>query len=187
MTEDTVYSAISEIYAIFGKNAPSRSSTVTEVIARRVEDIPDRVRDYIVDRVAMQKALPANLSQAFRDAWESYCLAHPTAKAEKAYCRMCYGNGGWVYFKVIEGRTCQFWSFCPHCTPENEATRKTPRQLQDEGALVVPSNYTGGVARFRMDYGIDTAAPVNEYVARSIENIRAMMAAQRIQPGYAEG
>lgn len=187
MREDEVYAAVAEIYAIFGKNPPSRSSAVVEVLAKRVEDIPDRVRGYIVDRVALNKAMPTNLVQAFRDAWDSYCLAHPTAKAEKAYCRMCYGNGGWVYFKVIEGRSCQFWSFCPHCQPENEATRKTPRQLQDEGALVVPSNYAGGVAKFRVDYGIDTAAPVNEYVARSIEAIRAKMAHQRIQPGYAEG
>jgi hypothetical protein len=91
-----------------------------------------------------------------------------------------------VYFKCDrDGKTWQFWSFCPHCTPENEATRKTPRQLQDEGALVVPSNYPGGVVKFRQDYGIDAPAPVNDYARRSIENLRAMM--KRVQPGYAEG
>lgn len=186
MHEDEVYAAVAEIYAIFGKNPPSRNHAVVEVLARRVEDIPDRVRGYIVDRVALNKAMPTNLVQAFRDAWDSYCLAHPTAKAEKNQCRMCYGNGGWNYFKVIDGKTWQFWSFCPHCTPQNEATRKTPRQLQDEGALVVPSTYPGGLAKFRMDYGIDEMAQENQYVRRSIENIRSMLAGKRIQPGFAE-
>ena len=186
MSEDDVYKAIAEIYAIFGKNPPSSSSAVVKVLADRVEDIPSRVRGYIVDRIAMNKSMPTNLVQAFRDAWDSYCQAHPTAKADKAYCQYCYGNGGWVYFKAgKDGRAWQFWSFCPHCQPENEATRKTPRQLTDEGALVVPSTYPGGVAKFRMDYGIDEQAPANPHVRHTIENLRAMIAG-RIQPGYAE-
>lgn len=186
MSGDEVYGAISEIYAIFGKNPPSRTHPVVDVVARRVSDIPDRVRGYIVDRISQQKAMPANLSQAFRDAWDSYCMAHPSAQAERNRCPYCYGNGGWVYFKTDKnGKPWQFWSFCPHCMPENESTRKTPRQLQDEGALVVPSNYRGGVVQFRQDYGIDPPAPKVEYVHRSIENLRGMM--KRVQAGYAEG
>lgn len=180
MTESTVHSAISEIYAIFGKNAPSRSSTVVEVIARRVEDIPDRVRDYIVDRVAQNKALPANLSQAFRDAWDSYCQAHPTAAGRGNKCQYCYGNGGWNYFKAFgeAWHPFPFWSFCPHCTPMNEATRKTPRQLQDEGAKVVPSNYPGGVERFRQ-------VEILGWVPAEAASVPPVP--KRIQPGYAEG
>ena len=184
MTEENVHCALSEIYAIFGKNAPSRSSMVVEVIANRVMDIPDRVREYIVDRVSQNKTMPSNMVQAFRDAWDSYCLAHPSAKASGSKCQYCYGNGGWNYFKVIGGKTGQFWSFCPHCTPQNEATRKTPRQLQEEGALVVPSTYPGGLAKFRIDYGIDPMPP-KSHARQTIEKLRAMMA-QRIQPGYAE-
>lgn len=185
MTEENVHCALSEIYAIFGKNAPSRSSMVVEVIANRVMDIPDRVREYIVDRVSQNKTMPSNMVQAFRDAWDSYCLAHPSAKASGSKCQYCYGNGGWNYFKVIGGKTGQFWSFCPHCTPQNEATRKTPRQLQEEGALVVPSTYPGGLAKFRIDYGIDPMPSQNSHAIQTIEKLRAMMA-QRIQPGYAE-
>ena len=185
MTEENVHCALSEIYAIFGKTAPSRSSMVVEVIANRVTDIPDRVREYIVDRVSQNKTMPSNMVQAFRDAWDSYCLAHPSAKASGSKCQYCYGNGGWNYFKVIGGKTGQFWSFCPHCTPQNETTRKTPRQLQEEGALVVPSTYPGGLAKFRIDYGIDPVPPQNSHARQTIEKLRAMMA-QRIQPGYAE-
>lgn len=185
MTEENVHCALSEIYAIFGKNAPSRSSMVVEVIANRVTDIPDRVREYIVDRVSQNKTMPSNMVQAFRDAWDSYCQAHPSAKAAGSKCQYCYGNGGWNYFKVIGGKTGQFWSFCPHCTPQNEATRKTPRQLQEEGALVVPSTYPGGLAKFRIDYGIDPMPPQNSHARQTIEKLQAMME-QRIQPGYAE-
>lgn len=185
MTEENVHCALSEIYAIFGKTAPSRSSMVVEVIANRVTDIPDRVREYIVDRVSQNKTMPSNMVQAFRDAWDSYCQAHPSAKAAGSKCQYCYGNGGWNYFKVIGGKTGQFWSFCPHCTPQNEATRKTPRQLQEEGALVVPSTYPGGLAKFRIDYGIDPMPPQDSHARQTIEKLRAMMA-QRIQPGYAE-
>ena len=185
MTEENVHCALSEIYAIFGKTAPSRSSMVVEVIANRVTDIPDRVREYIVDRVSQNKTMPSNMVQAFRDAWDSYSKAHPSAKAAGSKCQYCYGNGGWNDFKVIGYKTGQFWSFCPHCTPQNEATRKTPRQLQEEGALVVPSTYPGGLAKFRIDYGIDPMPQQDSPVRKTIDNLRAMVAGQ-VQPGYAE-
>ena len=185
MTEENVHCALSEIYAIFGKTAPSRSSMVVEVLANRVTDIPDRGREYIVDRVSQNKTMPSNMVQAFRDAWDSYCQAHPSAKAAGSKCQYCYGNGGWNYFKVGGGKTGQFWSFCPHCTPQNEATRKTQRQLHEEGALVVPSTYPGGLAKFRIDYGIDPMPPQNSHARQTIEKLRAMMT-HRIQPGYAE-
>lgn len=186
MNEENVYNLVREIYATFGKTAPARGSDIVSAIARRTADIPDRVSQYILDRISDQRAMPANLSQAFREAWNSYCLAHPSAQAEKPSCPYCYGNGGWVYFKVREGKTWQYWSFCPHCQPENESVRKTPRQLQEEGALVVPSTYPGGVARFRMDHLIDEPAPENVYVRKSIESLRAMLAGNRVQQGYAE-
>ena len=148
MTEDNVFKALSEIYAIFAKTAPSRSSMVVEVLAERVEDIPDRVRDYIVDRIAMNKSMPTNLVQAFREAWDSYSQAHPTASQNGGHkCQYCYGNGGWNYFRP--DWPMPFWSFCPHCQPQNEATRLTPRQLIEKGYKVVPSNYHGGLERFR--------------------------------------
>ena len=148
MSEDDVYKAIAEIYAIFGKNPPSSSSAVVKVLADRVEDIPSRVRGYIVDRIAMNKAMPTNLVQAFREAWDSYCQAHPTASQNGGHkCQYCYGNGGWNYFRP--DWPMPFWSYCPHCTPQNEATRLTPRQLMDKGYKVVPSNYHGGLERFR--------------------------------------
>jgi hypothetical protein len=134
--------------------------------------------------------LPANLGKACRDAWNAYCAANPDAvRQHRPACRYCYGNGGWTYFKVDNGKTWQFWSQCPHCTvedPKSKAPRKTPRQLMDEGALVVPSDYPGGVARFRMDHLIDEPAPENVYVRRSIEAIRAMAGVKRVQPGYTE-
>lgn len=185
MKDHIVYDMVCEIYATFQKLPPKRESRIVEKLVESLEDVPDRVASYIETRVGQNNNLPTNLIKACREAWESYCLAHPTAKAERNRCPYCYGNGGWVYFKVSEGKTWQFWSFCPHCQPENESTRKTPRQLQDEGALVMPSNYPGGVVKFRQDYGIDAPAPVNEYARRSIENLRAMM--KRVQPGYAEG
>lgn len=187
MNEDNVYSIVREIYATFGKSAPARTSDIVSAVARRTADIPDRVSQYIIDRVTDRPTMPANLSQAMREAWNAYCLAHPTARSERNTCRYCYGNGGWVYFKSdSDGRIWQYWSFCPHCQPENESVRKTPRMLMDEGTLVVPSDYPGGVARFRMDHLIDEPAPVNEYAQRSIEAIRARFAGNRIQPGYCE-
>lgn len=176
MTETNVYSAVSEIFAIFGKNPPARSSPVVSVLAERVEDIPDRVREYIVDRIAQNKLMPTNLVQAFRDAWDSYCQAHPSAAGRAEKCQYCYGNGGWNYFR--EDWPFPFWSFCPHCTPQNEATRLTPRQLMEKGYAVVPSNYPGGVEAFRqqkiLGWPADReAAPVQPTI-------------NRIQPGYME-
>lgn len=177
MTETNVYSAVSEIFAIFGKNPPARTSPVVSVLAERVEDIPDRVREYIVDRIAQNKIMPANLVQAFRDAWDSYCQAHPTASQNGGHkCQYCYGNGGWNYFRP--DWPFPFWSFCPHCTPQNEATRLTHRQLMDKGYAVVPSNYPGGVEAFRqqkiLGWPADReAAPVQPTI-------------NRIQPGYSE-
>lgn len=186
MKESTVYDVLTQIYSWHSK-APniSRTSAIVSKIAEKCEDIPDYAASYIEDAIGSQKTLPSNMVQAFRDAWDSYCQAHPSAKAAGSKCQYCYGNGGWNYFKVVGGKTGQFWSFCPHCTPQNEATRKTPRQLQEEGALVVPSTYPGGLAKFRIDYGIDPMPPQNSHARQTIEKLRAMMA-QRIQPGYAE-
>ena len=147
MNESIVYEMVGEIYATFQKTPPKRDSRIVEKLVESLEDVPDRVASYIETKVTQNNNLPTNLIKACRDAWDSYCQAHPTASASGPKCQYCYGNGGWNYFRP--DWPMPFWSYCPHCQPQNEATRLTPRQLMDKGYKVVPSNYHGGLERFR--------------------------------------
>ena len=188
MTAHIVFDLVRQIYATFGKKEPLESSGIVQTLAANVSDIPDSAAQYIYERIADQNAMPANLTKAFKEAWNAYCAANPDAvKYQRPVCRYCFSNGGWTYFKRDGGKWWQFWSKCPHCTvedPKSNAPRKTPSQLMSEGALVVPSDYPGGVVQFRQAYGIDPPAPKVEYVHRSIENLRGMV--KRVQAGYAE-
>jgi hypothetical protein len=175
MNESIVYEMVGEIYATFQKTPPKRDSRIVEKLVESLEDVPDRVASYIETKVTQNNNLPTNLIKACRDAWDSYCQAHPTASASGPKCPYCYGNGGWNYFRP--DWPMPFWSYCPHCTPQNEATRLTPRQLMDKGYTVVPSNYHGGLERFRQVEILGWTPEGQATIPPAI---------QRVQPGYGE-
>lgn len=186
MTENTVYDVLCEIYAVFQRTAPVRNARIVSKLAEKCEDIPDYVAEYIEDSVTQQKALPVNMVQAFRDAWNSYCLANPEAAGDGPTCPVCSGDGGWEAWEPMgEGKTHHFFALCPKCRPRKDGRKYPhPYDLQRRGCLVMPHGYPGGRLAFEKAHGLEPMGTTD--VGRSMIDLRARMASRRIQPGYAE-
>lgn len=188
MTESTVYDVLCEIYAVFQRTAPARSARIVSKLAEKCEDIPDYVAEYIEDSVTQQKTLPVNIVQAFRDAWNAYCLANPEAGGERSSCPVCGGAGGWEAWEPMEGGAWMhhFFALCPKCRPRKDGRKYPhPYELQKRGVLVMPSDYYGGRLAFEKAHDLSPMGTTD--ISRSMLELRARMGAGRIQPGYAEG
>lgn len=157
MTENVIYDCLLDVYAIFGKKEPSRTSSVVRVLVedKDVQEIPDGIRDYIVSRFKQLDNMPANLIKAFIGAWNTYQMENPNMMLRET-CPVCGGNGGWEAWKPgDDGIPQHFFAFCPKCGPK-KADRVWPhaRALQQKGCLVMPSGYQGGRLKFEADHGL---------------------------------
>lgn len=148
MSEDKVYECLVAIYAVFQKVAPARNSPTVKMLASKVQDIPDTLDTYIVDKMIERDTMPANLIGAFHGAWASWRMENPNL-VRRERCPMCQGSGGWTYYKELEGRWRELFSFCPVCSKKDGHVCKTPAQLREEGLLVLPTDYPGGACAFR--------------------------------------
>ena len=137
MTEDVLYSCLQDIFAIFGRREPARHSAVVQVLMadESVKEIPDGVRDYVINRFKQLDTMPANLVKAFRGAWETYQLENPASIYREA-CQTCSGNGGWEAWEPDEDGGMHHF-FAPW-----------------RGCLVMPSGYKGGRLQFEADHGL---------------------------------
>lgn len=187
MNENTVYDVLCEVYAWFRQHPPLRSSRIVSKIAEKCEDIPDFAASYIEETIGQQKTLPANLVQAFRDAWNSYCMANPGAVPALAACPVCSGDGGWEAWEPMgDGRMHHFFALCPKCRAvRGGQNHPHPYALQKRGVLVMPHGYPGGRLAFEKAHDLEPMGTTD--VARSMLELRARMAPQRVQPGHAEG
>lgn len=154
MTEQKVYECLVAIYAIFSKTAPSRSSPTVKMLAQKVQEIPDHLDEYIVDKMTERETMPQNLISAFRGAWATWRMENPNLVTRER-CRLCQGQGGWTYYKQLDGRWREFFSFCPACSPREGHVCKPPAQLREEGLLVLPHDYPGGPCAFRRDKNLN--------------------------------
>lgn len=186
MTEQTVCDVLGEIYAVFQRTAPARSSRIVSKLAEKCEDIPDYAAEYIEDCVTSQKTMPVNIVQAFRDAWTSYCLANPEAVSSRSTCAVCSGDGGWEAWEPMEnGSFHHFFALCPKCRPRKDGRKYPhPYELQRRGVLVMPHGYPGGRLAFEKAHELEPMGTTD--VGRTMMELRCRMATKRIQPGYAE-
>lgn len=153
MTEEKAYQCLVAVYAIFNKTAPGRSSPQVQMLAAKTQDIPDSLDTYIVDKMTERDTMPQNLINAFRGAWATWRRENPNLVARET-CPVCHGRGGWTYYKAIEGRWRELFSFCPACCQRDGHVCKTAAQLREEGLLVLPDDYPGGACAFRRDKGL---------------------------------
>ena len=153
MSEDKVFQCLVAIYAVFQKTAPSRSSPTVKMLASKVQDIPDRLDTYIVDKIAERDTLPQNLINAFKGAWTTWRMENPGMVRHET-CPVCHGHGGWLYFREAEGRLREFFSFCPVCSRKEGMVCKTEAELLESGLLVLPNDYPGGRLKFIADHDL---------------------------------
>lgn len=153
MTSDKAYDLICNVYATFGKSAPSRHAGVVDVITERIAPVPDRVATEILKKLQDLDSMPSNLGKAIMDVWETWKLENPRAMYKEA-CPMCGGYGGFeAYERPADGKIHHFFAFCPHCAQRREGFRYlTPKQWEALGVLCMPPDYEGGKLQFEYDY-----------------------------------
>lgn len=172
MQEHTVYGLVERIYDTFGRPVPKRESGQVQVLMENVQDIPDVCATYIARRISDMDDLPRNLSKFFWVCWEIWKAENPQSVAKET-CPECGGSGGTYFFRMVERAGKEEWhncfSPCPYCTwipPEMRDRIKplcrTKQQLhaletRDATILVLPDNYKGNVAKFRLDMQWDAA------------------------------
>ena len=154
MTEEKVYQCLVAIYAVFQKVAPARGGPTVKMLAQKVADIPDHLDEYIVDKLAERDTMPQNMINAFKGAWMTWRMENPNL-VQRERCPVCQGSGGWTYYKELEGRWRELFSFCPMCAQKDGHVCKTPAQLREDGLLVLPPGYRGGACAFRRAHGLN--------------------------------
>lgn len=157
MTEQTVFDVLGEIYTVFQRTAPARSSRIVSKIAEKCEDIPDYAAGYIEDQISLLNTMPSNFVKAFREAWNSYQAASGDASGEGQKCPVCGGAGGWEAWEPMEGGWWHhFFALCPKCRPRKDGGKYPhPLELQKRGVLVMPSDFFGGRLAFEKAHGLN--------------------------------
>lgn len=180
MKEALVYNLACRIYSTFGRNEPSVSSGVVRALSANVKEIPDRIAEYIYDRICQQDNLPQNLTRAFRGAWETYRMENPNAVYRET-CPSCGGTGGWDAWEPDGKGWHHFFAVCPACGPKKEGrVWRDPRQLRSRGCLVRPTSV--GMIDFMRSNNL--TPPGDGSIARSFREVRAKMGVRSV-PGAA--
>lgn len=107
MTDTVLHGILEDIYAAFGKNAPSFASRQFENVQRRTAHIPDEVALDIRGMLEESADMPKNIGLALQNAWDSWLKAHPERKAhEQRFCGNCH-NG----YRIFHSDAQPFGSF----------------------------------------------------------------------------
>lgn len=95
MTDSNYSEMLSRIYAAFGKNAPSETSSVYTFLFKRVVFIEDQFCNQIASAIECYDKVPTNIGVAILN---EYSKLAPSAETRKHTCEHCYRNSGYMYF-----------------------------------------------------------------------------------------
>lgn len=181
MHRENFIATISELHALFGRERPASSHTLSP-LWERVKDWPDGVLPLLVERLELSERLPANLYREFRAAWDEW-RRHNPERIVRVPCAVC-GDRGVFYCWVrnggdgAEGWT-HFCSPCPHC--QTGTGRRPPSQLElrARGVEIMPSDYAGGPTAYDRDRGFGVLCPAWMRDAKPEDDTRSRLAARR--------
>ena len=187
MDKRLFHGTMTEIYALFGRERPASSHTLSP-LWERVKDWPDGVLPLLVERLELSERLPANVYREFRAAWEEWRRRNPE-RIVKTHCPVCGDRGAfdcWTRYRDGDGgnaptRWVHFVSPCPHCQTGLGRRPPTQIELRARGVEVMPPDYPGGPTAFDRDRGFGELFPARwkglptEY---SAEAIKARLAAK---------
>lgn len=129
MQVEILKALLTEVYAAFGKTAPSEGSTPFQSIYRRINDgnvIPDECAQDLAFALCEYDSLPINLGKAIRSEYYKWQLQHPGKFVKRQSCPQCGKRlTGYVWLNDGKGRNiiarcqCNTWDdSMPIATPE---------------------------------------------------------------------
>lgn len=190
MREDRILWLVDRIYNTFGRTVPKQGSGQMQVLCDNLSELPDECARYIARKATDLDDMPRNLTKFCFACWREWQTENP-GNGYRDVCGTCNGDGGWTYFRQVEGNNGQEWheffSPCPVCTylaPRHREKIKPlckyPWDLEKEGCIVMPAGYKGGVLQFKSDKGIGPQVFTmgRKYFACKVEAVKADMAAR---------
>ena len=190
MREDIAYSMVCTLYATFGKAAPSRGAAVFQAVYNRIADISDQAADYITEHLQDGDELPKNLGKAILAQFFNW-QAENGIKAEKRYCQTCQGKEGWETIRFhprFKGVLVFAWAPCPDCSAHLIPHGFKPmyrKDLEEDGALVIPPNYPGGRSGYCRDYGLINHDGESVVAGHLPKNVHDLFVKMNHRTGYA--
>ena len=159
MKRETFQSGLDQIYDIFsGSRRPSSEAKVTWF--GRLQHIPEEAVAFIVERICDMERLPANMTLAWKNLWSDWRAANPS-RIIRPYCQAC-GNAGarFLWAPAADGGWRNFSVPCPACQSSESQPPVSLQELEEQGCVIMPVDYSGGQVAFDRDKGFGCLWPL---------------------------